>query len=448
MILLISCNTTTEPYPVYPLGMAMIAHAAEDAGFDVIQRDILVAEDWQAEIRELIEQNDLLLIGLSIRNVDDVNYCKGDVYFDHYRQIVQFIRQYTDKPIVLGGSGYSIFPNEMLEMSGADYGIVGEGEKVFVELAKAISSGNPPSETILRGSSYIQPDELIPTRRDPKLAEFYLMRGGMLNVQSKRGCPHRCIYCSYPVLEGVQYRFRSAKDVVDEIEQLKTDYNADYLSFTDSVFNDARGNYLSIAEELVRRQNKTPWMAFFRPADFTPDEVDLLKRSGLHAVEWGTDASSDATLDGLKKDFTWAQVQHSNRLFAESGIQNAHFVMFAGPNETPETVEEGIRNIEALTDCVVFAGIGLRVFPDTPIWKTLTEQGIISAQQNILDPYWYFSPHIDREWLHQRLLEAFKDRKDRIYPDGEQLDMIKAFHNMGYRGPIWNLILSHNRTRR
>ncbi len=448
MILLLSCNTTTEPYPVYPLGMALIAHTAEDAGFEVLQRDIQVSDDWQKEISELLETNDFLLIGLSIRNVDDVNYCQGHTYFEHYKQIVQFIKQHSDKPVVLGGSGYSIFPKEMLEMSGADYGIVGEGEKVFVDLANAIRNGNPPEDRILRATAYIEPSDLIPSRRDPKLADYYLQRGGMLNVQSKRGCPHRCVYCSYPVLEGVQYRFRSAKDVVDEIDLLKSKYNADYISFTDSVFNDARGKYLTIAEELVRRNNQTPWMAFFRPADFRKDDVELLRKSGLHAVEWGTDASTDTTLEGMKKDFTWDQVVESNRLFAESGIANAHFIIFAGPDETRETVEEGIRNIAMLEDCVVFAGIGLRVFPDTPIWKTLTESGEIAADQNILDPYWYFSPDIDREWLHQRLLKAFKERKDRIYPDGEQLDMIKAFHTMGYRGPVWNMILSHKRTRR
>ncbi len=447
-ILLLSCNTTQEPYPVYPLGMAMISHAARRAGYEVFQRDVLVNENWQQEIVDLLDREDLLMVGLSIRNIDDVNYCKGDVYFRQYRDIVRFLREHTDLPIVMGGSAYSIFPKQMLDVCKADYGIVGEGEKLFVQLADALKDGNPPAERILRESDYIPPQELIPTERDDALAAYYINRGGMLSVQSKRGCPHRCLYCSYPTLEGTRYRFRSPKDVVDEIDLLKEKYNADYLSFTDSVFNDVQGKYLEIAKELVRRGNKTPWMAFFRPSDFTEEEVLLLKESGLHAVEWGTDATSDTTLAGLQKGFSWKQVQHSNRLFVEAGVANAHFAVFGGPGETPETVEEGIRNLESLENCVVFASIGIRVFPDTPIWGQLIESGEVKPEDNLLEPWWYFSPHVDKEWLHQRLLKAFGDRRDRVYPDGEQLDMIKAFHTMGYRGPVWNMILAKKSTRR
>ena len=84
-------------------------------------------------------------------------------------------------------------------------------------------------------------------------------------MQTKRGCPHRCAYCSYPVLEGKAYRFRDPKDVVDEIKVLITKYDADYYTITDSVFNDGAGKYLSIAEELVRRNINVPWMCFLRP---------------------------------------------------------------------------------------------------------------------------------------------------------------------------------------
>ena len=54
-------------------------------------------------------------------------------------------------------------------------------------------------------------------RRDPELVRYYWDLGGVLNVQLQRGCPHACVYCSYPGLEGRRLRRRPVEDAVDEI---------------------------------------------------------------------------------------------------------------------------------------------------------------------------------------------------------------------------------------
>jgi radical SAM superfamily enzyme YgiQ (UPF0313 family) len=440
-ILLISCNVTEEPYPVYPLGLTMVAAAARAKGHEVFEWDILVGERSTERAVEAAKRCKPDMVGLSLRNVDNVNFAEQETYVPHYKEFVRRLRQDIQAPIVLGGSAYSLFPEEMLAETGADYGIAGEGEETFCDLVEQLAKGITPDKTIFRGHRMLRGDEISFAKRNKSFAKYYLQNGGMLNIQTKRGCPHKCIYCSYPALEGRRYRYRPVKDVVDEMQELCEKYNADYLSITDSVLNDSEGNYLRVAEEIVRRNMDVPWMAFLRPQHFRKDEVALLKRAGLSAVEWGSDASCDVTLRRMQKDFDWATVVESNDLFSDMGIANSHFVIFGGPGETEKTVLEGLDNVSRLKNCVVFACIGIRIFPNTSIHKLAAREGIISGSQNLLEPAFYFSPHVDPDFLHNTIVKRFGSRRDRVFPFGQGSEKIKAFHRLGYRGPIWNFLL-------
>ncbi len=72
-LFLLSSNTTTEPYPVYPIGMAIIASALESDGHTVFQFDFLAS--WQSESELLAELSRFRpdYIGISIRNIDNVD---------------------------------------------------------------------------------------------------------------------------------------------------------------------------------------------------------------------------------------------------------------------------------------------------------------------------------------------------------------------------------------
>ncbi len=518
-VLLISCNLAREPYPVYPLGMTLVAEAARAKGHRVVQRDLLCATAAPEQVVDAAHACDFLwtrlsevsdlqvdptqddrsfepdVIGLSLRNIDNCDSAGLVSYTDFASpapsrsrlglgsrpefgavtaeqtvgrpsptrggatagpadsnvsptELVRALRMRTDSPIVLGGAGYSLFPELLLDRIGADYGIVGEGEVAFCDLVEKLARNEHPGQRIVFGNGVIPGEQFSCDRRDPELAAFYLREGGMLNVQTKRGCPLRCAYCTYPVLEGRSYRFRPAESVVDEIETLVTRYNTNYYAMADSVFNDREGRYLAVAEELVRRGIDVPWMAFFRPQLFGPEEIALLKRAGLHSVEWGTDCASDATLEGMRKGFTWHEVEHSNRLFAEAGIYNAHFLIFCGPGETEQTLAQGLANIERLTDCVVFAYCGVRILPGTAVHDQAVAQGIVTAADNLLEARFYCSPQITRERAHQALTQSFAGRQDRIYPPGKDSERIRAFHRMGHRGPIWDLLLRGGTRRR
>ncbi|RKX42315.1 MAG: lipid biosynthesis B12-binding/radical SAM protein, partial [Verrucomicrobia bacterium] len=127
-ILLISTNWETSPYPVYPIGMGMVAAALKQAGHRVELFDFLQNGCSFDAVRERVESAQPDLVGLSLRNIDNVNAVNEHRYIESVQKIVGCIRETVSSPIILGGSAFSIMPEEMLAKVGADYGVVGEGE--------------------------------------------------------------------------------------------------------------------------------------------------------------------------------------------------------------------------------------------------------------------------------------------------------------------------------
>lgn len=445
-IVLISANITCEPFSVYPLGMSTVASDIRKRGHNVIEWDFLVEGKAMDNLLSLVKDEVPDVVGISLRNIDNCNSITSTSYTEFYREIVSNLRKVTSKPIVLGGAGYSLFPEILLEKVGADYGIAGEGEEVFASLIDDLVSGKEPKAKILSHTNPISGENIAIPERDDHITKFYSNQCGMLNIQTKRGCPFRCAYCTYPALEGKLYRYRPAKSVVDEIEMLIHKHGVQYYFIADSVFNDSAGKYLEIAEELVRRKIVTPWMAYFKPDTFKKSDVKLLKKAGLNAVEWGTDCSTNTTLNAMGKSFTWNKVEESNKLFSEAGISSAHFIIFGGPDETKETVKEGLKNIARLENCVVFAATGVRVLPCTPIHKQAVSQGLLSPDNDLLEPFFYFSPETSEEYLDKTIREAFASRTDRVFPMGEDIERVNMFHKMGYKGPVWDMLLGKRKS--
>ncbi len=439
--LLVSTNQVVTPFPVYPLGVAHLLGALEEAGFQASHYDLL-ANGGLADLGAVLRDRDFGLIGLSIRNLDTVDSTAPEAFMDGVIETVDFIRQYSQAPLVLGGPAFSIMPETIMELLKADYGVVGEGEKMLPWLAAELAAGRTPAQKILKS----KPSETVWPKvvYDQKIADHYLGWGGMLNIQTKRGCPYRCSYCSYPVLEGKAYRFRDPEEVAAEVLRVGAKYGAKAIFFTDSVFNDVQGHYLEVAEALVRAGNKTPWCGYFRPQNLTAEALALMKRAGLSAMELGTDACCNTTLAGLQKDFTFEDVVRVNDLAVSLDVPCAHFVIFGGPDETRDTIAEGLANIEKLNNTVVFAFTGIRVLPGTAMHQRAIDDGVMPAEQSLLEPFFYFSPHLEQQELDQTIREAWRGRLDRIYPAAEMQERVTRLHSKGYVGPLWDKIIKRS----
>ncbi|MDD2703424.1 MAG: lipid biosynthesis B12-binding/radical SAM protein, partial [Candidatus Omnitrophica bacterium] len=446
-ILLISANTAATPYPVYPLGMSVVAGALARAGHEVRQIDFLREGRSPESLKKTAAEFKPDFIGISVRNIDNVNCANEQRYIDVVRDIVGVFKSSADAvPVVLGGTGFSVMPEEILAATGADYGIAGEGEESVVEFARGLASGKLPAERIFRARNKLPGMSIEPALYDPRIMKFYQASGNMANVQTKRGCVYKCVYCTYPGLEGELIRARSASAVVDDIRRLIEEHGIRYLFFTDSVFNDDEGHYIRVLEEMRRRRVSVPWTAFFKPDGLKEETVALMKEIGLKAAEIGADAATDTTLKGLGKPFRFADIAAANDIFVRNGVATAQYYMFGGPAETEDTVLEGIRNILSLSKTVSFVFMGIRILPGTALEKIAISEGLLKAGAPLLEPVYYISPVIGRIWLERILRESFDTARSVVFPPDKYESTLQFLHKLGYAGSLWEMLLDEKKS--
>lgn len=440
-ILLISSNIAISPYPVYPLGLSMVAMALQNAGHEVCQFDFLQQSKSIDAISLTIQKFDPEIIGISIRNIDNVNLINEQRYIDVVKKIAQNIRLQTDALIVLGGSGFSIMPEIIINEVGADYGIVGEGEALMVKFVANAKKKQYPDKQLIRSPLTLMENQIPSANYDPNLMEFYQKSGNIASVQTKRGCNHKCVYCSYPLLEGSAVRCREPQSVIDDIRILVDLHGAKYLFFIDSVFNDDHGYYLDLVRLMKKQGVNIAWTAFFKPEHIDDKIIELMKQTGFKAAEIGADASTDITLRKLGKSFLFKDIIASNQQFVRHGITTAHFYMFGTPGETRETVLEGIDNIKSLKKTVSFMFMGIRILPGTLLLKTAIKEKIISKSENLLKPVYYIAPGLDKNWLKKTLTNGFSKNRHCIFPPDALDSSLQFLHKMGYSGSMWDLLL-------
>jgi radical SAM superfamily enzyme YgiQ (UPF0313 family) len=449
-VLLISSNTATDPLAVYPLGMALIAASLEQEGHYVYQLDLVLHLDniFQS-VADTIKTFDPDFIGISIRNIDSVDsFAPVDTwYLDKVKNLVGHIKTISQNPLILGGPAFSIMPEQIFNFLNADFGIVGEGEVLLNQLIHDISNNNKVETILYPGQSLIDKNNFFSPLYEQNLVDYYFDHSGMLNYQTKRGCPHGCNYCSYPLIEGKKNRYQDPEFVVDNVIRLKKNFNVNTVFFTDSVFNDHQGHYLKIAELMLKKKCNIKWAAYFRPEKMAQDELVLLKKSGLYAMEVGSDAACDETLQGINKSFDFEKIFTLNESCIKAQIPCAHFFMFGGPKETEATVQVGLKNIDRLKNCVVFVYSGIRILPNTGIHKIAVDQGVISDSNTLLKPCYYVSPFVDQNWMNDRLKSAFHKRKDRFFPPEEGYMRMRALKVLGFRGLLWDLAIKIKKTK-
>jgi radical SAM superfamily enzyme YgiQ (UPF0313 family) len=144
-ILLISVNRERMPFPVFPLGLAYIAMALRKEGHQVEVMDLCFSQEISIDLNQTLHQFQPDLIGISLRNLDNLTYPTSISYLQEVEEVVGICRQSPSSQLVIGGSGYSLAPQELLQFLNVDFGIVGEGEEIFLQLVRSLERKDPIS---------------------------------------------------------------------------------------------------------------------------------------------------------------------------------------------------------------------------------------------------------------------------------------------------------------
>ncbi len=446
-ILLISANQYTVPYPVYPLGLAYIKTYLESKtnDFEIKLFDFVRKKD--EEFIEYLIEFKPDYVGISFRNIDDVNICKKESFIHHYREIVELSRKYSNSMIVVGGPGFSIYPKFLFEFVKPDFGIYGEGEESFYQLLLALENNSDFSHIeglVFSSNNSTQINSKKNIFRsldlsfDDELIDFYWQNSGMLNIQTKRGCPYKCIYCTYPVIEGSKVRTLDTDKIIHTLKDLYYNKKIDYIFFTDSVFNMSNDYNHELADKIIQSGMDIKWGGYFNFAKINEPLLVKLKKAGLKHIEFGTESISDTTLKSYNKPFTVKDIIETSALCNKLDIDFAHFLILGGYGETDDTINETFENSKKINKSVFFPFIGMRIYPGTRLHQLAIEENKIAADDDLLEPKFYISDKITLTSLKER---AKASGKKWIFPDEDMSAVMNRMRQKNKKGPLWEYLI-------
>ena len=394
-----------------PLGLGVVAAATRRAGHSVTFLDLLGESEPAAAVRRTIAACSPEVIGISIRNIDDQNREAPRFLLDQVRPVVEACRACSSAPIVLGGAGYSIFPEATLAHLGADYGVSGDGEVAFPALLARLEAGQDPfglpgvhvaGRGCAVGPSFDEDldvlppwDEALGEVADPASPELWVP------VQSRRGCPNDCSYCSTARIQGRSIRARAPELVVEHVARLaRKGFRRFY--FVDNSFNIPESHALEICRGLRGIDPRVTWRCILYPHLLREELVLAMAEAGCTEVSLGFESGSPEILRRMNKRFSPADIRAASDLLASHHIRRMGFLLLGGPGETRETVEESISFARSLALDSLKVTVGIRIYPGTPLARRAVEDGLVSAHDDLLLPRFYLAPGLD-PWIYQRV---------------------------------------------
>ena len=418
-ILFISPNRLRLVVPPLPLGLASVVAAVQDE-HQVRVLDFMFAADPLGEVRRLLADFSPDLIAISVRNIDNQDSRHPESFIGEVKDLVNLLRELSAAPIVLGGAGFSIMPRQFMNYLGADFGVAGEGEGAFGEFLSAYG-GSRDWETV-SGLVWRQGEEwrLNPVQRVADLKElprpaleyftphlYQEAQGsaklpGMVPVQTRRGCPMKCIYCTTPLLEGRRFRSWEPRQVAAWLADWHIKWGLTRFYFVDNLFNCPPGYAHSLCQAIIDLNLPLEWGCLLHPLAPDRELVRLIRRAGGGMVQVGNESGSELMLANLGKGFGREQVETTLQMLQEEGLPFSCFLMLGGPGETRETVEESVALLEKYHPQMVNLTVGVRIYPGLALHRRALEEGVVAPGDDLLWPRFYLSPAI-RDWIWEYL---------------------------------------------
>ncbi|UCE97904.1 MAG: radical SAM protein [Dehalococcoidia bacterium] len=412
-VLLINSNITKPP--VSPVGLEYVGEALAEHHLSIKVLDLTFKSDWQAALRQELSDSDPSIIGITVRNTDDCSYVSKQSYLPLIQTMTTEIKQLSQSPIVLGGVGFSIMPQPILELTGVDLGIIGDGEQTFTYLVKCIQQKREYLD--LPNLVYQHQGKIVANKRiDGQLDEMpfprrrlidnkrYQELGAMVGIETKRGCGQKCIYCADPVAKGNNMRLRPPKLVIQELKDLLTQ-GVSWLHLSDSEFNLPLDHAKEICMAIINAgiHDQLKWYCYCSPIPFDVELAHLMKCAGCYGINFGVDSLCDQQLRRIGRKHTIGDIQRLVKHLKREQLNYMFDLLIGGPAETPETVKTSFDKIRKLNIPLVGISVGVRIYPKTSLAKSIVDGQLIkglspqNASHNFSAPTFFVSPYLGQD---------------------------------------------------
>jgi radical SAM superfamily enzyme YgiQ (UPF0313 family) len=421
-LLFVSSNRLKRVMPPMPLGLASVIGQLDESKHDIRVLDLMFSDQPHADTQSTLSDFDPDVVAISIRNLDNQSYLRTEYLLPAEKDLVEMCRRHSDASIAIGGPAFTVSPIAIFEYLQPDFGIAGEGEIVFPQLVKRIEEAGDWSDLpgLVWGSAggvranpprHIEDlNSLRMPRRDLFDNQRYATEGGAANVLIKQGCIFRCLYCDSPHTLGPRWRMKSPEKVADELESLEKDIGASVVFFTDAIFNRPPEYAEEICRAILRRKLKLNWVAaVLHPAFIEKRGVQLMWEAGCRVVTPGCDTCSDRMLKVLRKDFTKEQLRTALDILEDMQLNYVLSVLFGGPGEDRSTVEETVDFLRERRPLMLDFGVGIRLMPHSRLADIAVQEGVISADDPLMEPRFYVSPQII-DWVEDYLVDVCSER--------------------------------------
>ncbi len=452
-----------------PIGLDYIGYALKKAGYEINFIDHAFS-DLKESLQRYFKNNNPLAIGITVRNTDTCLFQGQAFFLDEVRELITYLNSVQDAPVILGGVGFSIAPKAVIEYCGAEYGIWGEGEVALPRFLKALQTDQEfaavpnlifrKDEVLMQNPTKFMDFKEFHPPRDLINNERYFTEGGQGNIETKRGCDQKCIYCADPICKGSKVRLKPPKSVYAEFQTL-INQGVDCFHLCDSEFNNHLAHAKAVCREIIKGELQThmTWYAYCCPTPFDEELAQLMKEAGCAGINFGVDSGDDETLRTLGHSYNPSDIIRLTEICKAHEIVLMYDLLIGGPGETKASVKTTIDLMKEVQPDRAGFSIGVRVYSGTKLAQIVQEEGPLMQNPNIygvkennvafLKPLYYLSSDMGGESIFSYIAQLvgtdpmwfFADprNQDSNYNYNENFILVDAIKK-GYRGAYWDIM--------
>jgi len=345
-------------------------------------------------------------------NPDIVGITSPTPVFGYILKIAKIVKKINKNCyVVLGGPHPTALPEKSISDENIDFLVLKEGEITLKELTEFIIAGKTNFEDIdglvfkKEGKMIInKPREYIkdldslplPARDLLDIKKYHsaptkrLSKYLSTSILTGRGCPYDCIHCISNCLWNRKYRFRSVKNIVDEIEYCIKEFGIREFNFYDDTFTVIEDHVIEVCDEIISRGLEISWVCMGRVNTTTSRMVRKMRQAGCRKISFGLESGSQEILDKMRKNSTIEMARKAVKIINEEGINVHASFMLGNIGETRETVKETVEFAKSLDlDNATF--FITTPYPGTDLYKIALEKEYINSRTKYED----FAPITD-----------------------------------------------------
>ena len=353
-VILIRPNFTRTLQPNPPIGLGYLASFLEKNNHKVILIDCRIRNISNETLLNLIKKYRPQVVGITALTA----------YYEEMRKLCNFIykkREENDKQLnfllIIGGIHATALPELSLLECKADLAVLGEGELTLLELIETINKNKSPFE--IDGIAYLEngkikfnkPRELIDDLDKIPFPAWHLMppntypldphghgfkRIPFAPIFTTRGCPFACTYCASTNFWRRRIRFRSPKNVVEEMEFLMKNFGVREFHIWDDNFTISKEHAIEICREIIRRNMDITLKC---PNGLRIDSLDeeiltWMKKAGFYQIVLAVESASQRILNNVNKKLSLSKIPRVAKLASKIGLITKGFFILGLPGET------------------------------------------------------------------------------------------------------------------